>query len=73
MGISITKAIEILQLNVDAKSPKMDPDVRDTINLAIAARETIHDYRKGVDTELHAPLPGEAVEAVMGPVGKPYP
>ena len=73
MGISIPKAIEILYLNVDAKEPKMDPDVRSTINLAIAALESILDFRSGQNTELHAPLPGEDVAAVMGPTGKPYP
>lgn len=57
--ITLDKAREILKLNLHEAGPKMPPDVKDALSLAIAAIEAIQDYRSGVDTELDAPLPGE--------------
>jgi hypothetical protein len=57
--ITLAKAREILQLNIHEAAFTMPLDVREALNLAIAAIEAIQDYRSRVDTELDAPLPGE--------------
>jgi hypothetical protein len=62
MPITMSKAIEILDLNVREDRKKMPQDVRDALNLAINAMKTINYIRKGGNWAFTALFPDEAPE-----------
>jgi hypothetical protein len=56
----MSKAIEILILNMLDQHKKMPADVKDALNLAINSMDTIQYMRKGGTWSLMAPFPNEA-------------
>jgi len=62
MFIKMSKAIEILDLNVKEGGKKMPPDVKDSLNLAISTMKTVLFIRGGGEWDLKAVFPGEAPE-----------
>ena len=59
MAISITKAAEILHLNLFERRSKMPPDVADSLALAIDALALIQALRLGRSACIFAPLEHE--------------
>jgi len=60
MAIKMTKALEILELNVKEGHKKMPPDVKDSLNLAISTMNIVLFIRGGGEWDLKALFPGEA-------------
>lgn len=60
MPIKMSKAIEILTLNMVDQHKKMPGDVKDALNLAINCMKTIQYMRKGGTWSLMALFPDEA-------------
>jgi hypothetical protein len=60
MPIKMTKAIEILTLNMKETHKKMPGDVKDALNLALNCMETVQYIRKGGSWSLTALFPNEA-------------
>jgi len=62
MPITMTKAIEILNLNLKEAGIKMPRDTRDALNLAINCMHTIKYVRGGREWSFAALFPDEAPE-----------
>jgi hypothetical protein len=62
MPITMSKAIEVLDLNMKEAHKGMPEDVKDALNLAICTMGTVRYIRKGGQWSWTAPLPGEAPE-----------
>lgn len=62
MPITMSKAIEILELNVREGHKTIPHDVRDAICLAINTMRTVKYIRKGGEWSLTAPFPDEELE-----------
>ena len=62
MAIKMSKAIEVLDLNIKEAGKKMPPDVKDSLALSVSLMKAVQYVRKGGNWEPHALLPGEAPE-----------
>ena len=62
MPIKMSKAIEILTLNIVEGHKSMPGDVKDALNLAISCMLTVKFSRGGGDYAFTALLPNEAPE-----------
>lgn len=62
MPITMRKAIEVLDLNMQEAHKDMPADVKDSLNLAINTMGTIKFMRKGGNWDIHALFPGELPE-----------
>lgn len=60
--MKLSKAIEILQINVSQRSPSMPPDVKDALKLSIQACKFIQTFKDTEDIEPLTSLIGEAPE-----------
>lgn len=60
MPITMSKAYEILDLNMKEAHKQMPPDVRESLNLALNTMKTVQYMRKGGVWDLHALFPNEA-------------
>jgi hypothetical protein len=62
MPITMSKAIEILDLNLKEDAKKIPHDVRDALYLAINTMGTVRYIRKGGTWDINALFPGEEAE-----------
>ena len=62
MPISMSKSIEILELNMKEAHKSMPADVRDSLNLAINCMKTVKFIRGGGEWSFLALFPDEAPE-----------
>jgi hypothetical protein len=62
MPIKLSKAREILQLNYLEGGPKMPPDVKESLALAMNAMDAIKTIRQGTTVDILAPLKNEEPE-----------
>jgi len=58
-GITVAKAVEILDLNLREAGKKMPPDVRAALRLAVAALQRLQSDRQLHGGPLRVLLPGE--------------
>jgi hypothetical protein len=58
--IKLSKAIEVLDLNVKEAHKNMPQDVKDALNLAINCMKTVQYIRSGGDWSFQALFPDEA-------------
>ena len=62
MPITMSKAIEVLDLNMKEAHKSMPEDVKDSLDLAINTMRTVKHIRKGGEWSWHGLLPNEAPE-----------
>jgi len=62
MPISMSKAIEVLNLNLKEAHKNMPADIKDALNLAVCTMGTIRYMRKGGKWDILQLFPGEAPE-----------
>jgi hypothetical protein len=62
MPIKLSKAMEILELNMKEAHKKMPPDVRESLNLALNCMKTVQFIRGGGQWSFSALFPNEAPE-----------
>jgi hypothetical protein len=62
MPIKLSKAIEVLDLNVKEAHKTMPQDVKDALNLAINCMKTVQYIRNGGNWSFQALFPDEAPE-----------
>lgn len=61
-NLTLTKAIEILQLNIQEAGNKMPPDCKQAIQLGIDALIRVLDVRRFPEASNWKPLPSETEE-----------
>ncbi len=59
--ITLEKAIEVLELNLNEAGKKMPPDVRDALSLSVEAMKRIRRQRSLTIPIPQPPLPGETM------------
>jgi len=57
--VKLTKAKEIIQLNLDEASPKMPPNVKVALTMGAGALERVAAHRASSLQDPHILLPGE--------------
>jgi hypothetical protein len=63
MRIKMSKAVEILELNVKEAGKKMPPDVLAAVNLGVSTMKAVLLVRHGGSWDAHALLPDELPES----------
>lgn len=57
--MTLDKAIQIIKLNINQRTPKMPPDVLDALKLSVEAMERVQDSRSSGILHPGQLLPGE--------------